>query len=219
MKKLISFVIGSVLLVPLAVGATGTTCPSGQHLVPGGFQLVNGHFQFVPQHCEANPVPEDFCTNIAGFQAQVPEGKIRVNGECIDVVPPPLTCDTGFHVVNEACVPDEVTPPEEPPTCTESQHLANNVCVDNEVTPPPTETTPPSSSSSTESDNGGNGGGQGGHRHCDVPGTPSCVDYFGGITGGATGATDVRPQLIGLLQQLVNLLRLKLLLMPHDFKG
>jgi hypothetical protein len=246
MKKVLSFLAGSMLMIPLMAGATVTpdVC-DGQYVHEGGgdysdsrmtvnidhntiisvagatgYQVLEvflsvegdghtGYWQYasealssfdpqggditgwkvrVKKVCE--PPVVDVCPNIVGAQATMPEGKELVDGQCVDivVVPPPLTCETGFHVSGEVCVIDEVTPVPEPTPTPE----------------PETTPTPPISNP------GGRGGAVGGHRHCDVPGTPSCAELASGVATPVLGSSDLKVKLLDLMNQLVGLLRQKL---------
>ena len=61
-------------------------------------------------------IPTDLCPNIAGGQITLPDGKVLVGGQCVDIPPPPppLPCPSGTTGVS---VPNCVPIPPPTPTC------------------------------------------------------------------------------------------------------
>lgn len=160
---------------------------------PPGDDITGWKVRVVKQ-CE----PVDVCPNIDGVQATVPEDKVLVEGACVDIVPPPLTCDTGFHVSGESCVQDEVatsTPP-----------------VDEGTSTPPTIQENPNNPQPNQT----GGGHPGGIRHCiDTNMGRYCPP--GVIDTGLSGGTAY--PLSDLSETLMKLYNILYDFTHHDFKG
>lgn len=176
---------------------------------------------------ECQPEPVDVCPNIDGVQTTLPDGKVLVEGQCVDPTPEPVdVCPNDEGIQTETpCASDTPQEPETP-VCSENEHLDENVCVPNENEQPSEsqEPTEPSAPASSPANNGGSSG----SARCDRVGKPSCVDFFaslgipyGSSNGGTSATTTIDwstylSQLEWIKNQLLNILNL---LQTSDFKG